>query len=279
MTEEPASVRNYFVDEAGDPVLFSRRGRALVGTEGCSRFFMLGLLDVPDPDALRRDLAELRAGLLADPYFRGVCSMQPVAGKTAHAFHAKDDLPEVRREVFKLLQRHDVRFFAVVRDKLAVLAYVRQCNDRDSSYRYNPNELYDQLVKRLFRDRLHKDDAYSICFARRGNSDRTEALSRALYAARDRFRQKWGIISSAPVEVVPATPKQHAGLQAADYFLWALQRFYVRREDRYCRLLWPAFSLVHDVDDTREAEYGVYYTKRNPLTLEKLKKSRRYRSE
>jgi len=27
-----------------------------------------------------------------------------------------------------------------------------------------------------------------------------------------------------------------------------------------------------DVDDTRENEYGAYYTKRNPLTLEECKK-------
>jgi len=120
------SVRNYFVDEAGDGHLFSRKGRVIVGTEGCSRFFILGLADISDPDALRRDLDDLRGQLLADPYFNGVPSMQPEARKTALVFHAKDDLPEVRREVFSLLLRHEMRFFAVVRDKLTVVEYVRQ---------------------------------------------------------------------------------------------------------------------------------------------------------
>ncbi len=272
MTDGAASVRNYFVDEAGDSVLFNRRGRVIIGTEGCSRFFILGLLDVADPLALSDDLDELRANLLADPYFKDVSSMQPSAGKTAHAFHAKDDLPEVRREVFALLKRHELKFFAVVRDKQSVLADVRERNERDPAYRYHPNGLYDQLVKRLFRDRLHKDDAYHICFAKRGFSDRTEALSRALSVARERFRQKWGIISAAPIQVKPSIPKREAGLQAADYFLWSLQRLYERREDRFCELLWPAFSLVHDVDDTRQAPYGVYYTQRTPLTLGKMKK-------
>ena len=44
--------KHYFVDEAGDAVLFGSRGKVLIGTGGCSRFFMLGLLDVHDPERL-----------------------------------------------------------------------------------------------------------------------------------------------------------------------------------------------------------------------------------
>lgn len=265
------SIRHYFVDEAGDAVLFNRKGRVIIGQPGCSRYFILGLLDVPDPLALGRDLNELRAGLLADPYFKDVPSMQPAARKTALAFHAKDDLPEVRREVFALLRRHaDLRFFAVVRDKSKLLEYVRQRNERHPGYRYQANELYDFLVRRLFQDRLHKDDAYQITFARRGRSDRTAALRQALRAARQTFAQKWQIASDAPLRVIPSTPAASPGLQAADYYLWALQRLYERREERFLTLLWPSFSLVRDLDDTREAQYGTYYTQKRPLTLAAL---------
>ena len=72
---------------------------------------------------------------------------------------------------------------------------------------------------------------------------------------------------------MPATPERCPGLQVADYYLWALQRLYERREERYVALLWSSFSLVHDLDDTREAQYGVYYSKRRPLTLAATKKS------
>jgi hypothetical protein len=267
----PSSIRHYFVDEAGDGALFNARGRVIVGAAGCSRFFILGLADIPDPATLGREMEHLRAQLLADPYFEGVPSMQPEARKTALAFHAKDDLPEVRREVFSLLLRHHMHFFAVVRDKLKVVEYVRQRNEREPSYRYNPNELYDYLVRRLFRDRLHKDDEYEIFFARRGKSDRTQALLEALQAARNRFSQRWGIVSEAPIHVFPTAPPRCPGLQAVDYFLWALQRLYERREERFVASLWPLVSLVHDVDDTREARYGVYYTKKKPLTLAAIK--------
>ena len=50
--ETPAPVeqkKHYFVDEAGDPVLFNRRKQIVVGQEGCSTFFMLGLLEVAGP--------------------------------------------------------------------------------------------------------------------------------------------------------------------------------------------------------------------------------------
>ena len=45
---------------------------------------------------------------------------------------------------------------------------------------------------------------------------------------------------------------------------------YERREDRYVELLWPAFRLVHDLDDTRGKKYGVYYAQKKPLTLAAL---------
>ena len=96
-------VRHFFVDEAGDTTLFDRQGHPLVGTQGVSRTFMVGICELSDPKAADAQLAQLRAALLSDPYFRGVPSMAPTVRKTAWSFHAKDDIPEVRREVFKLI--------------------------------------------------------------------------------------------------------------------------------------------------------------------------------
>lgn len=113
--------RHYFVDEAGDPNLFKRRGKAIVGRDGCSTFFILGVADVADPETVSAELKSLHQTLIADPYFKDVPSFDPARGKTAIAFHAKDDLPEVRREVFKVLLNHEIRFYAVVRDKRVIL--------------------------------------------------------------------------------------------------------------------------------------------------------------
>lgn len=226
LMHRPQSTCNYFVDEAGDPTLFGRTGRILVGSQGCSRLFILGLLHVVDVELLSKEMEALRKHLLADPYFKKVHSMQPEARKTALVFHATDDVPEVRREVFSLLLQHDIRFFAVVRDKRKVVEFVRQRNERDESYRYNSNELYDYMARQLFKERLHKYDEYNIVFAKRGKSDRTAALKRALDEARRRFCVKWGITSNAQINATPGIPAQHHGLQVVDYFLWATQRLY-----------------------------------------------------
>lgn len=262
----PSGTRFYYVDEAGDATLFDRRGRDLVGTAGCSRYFILGKLDVLNPVSLASDLVELRERLLSDPYFRGVPSMQVEQRKTAIALHAKDDLPEVRREVFQVLLRHDVFFYAVVRDKSVIHQKVRDENQRNPRYRYHPNQLYDRCVSALFQVRLHKDAGYSIYFARRGGSDRTEALERALQAARDDFRKRGGVASSAPIEIIPCHSADVACLQAADYFHWALQRLFERNEGRFLELLWPKVMSIVDTDDTRESPDGLVYSQSNPLT-------------
>ena len=215
------SVRHYFVDESGDPALFNAKGRVIAGSEGCSRFFILGNLDVSHPQKLADALNELRRSLLADPYFAGVPSMSAAEQKTARMFHAKDDVAEVRREVFKLLLNFDVRFYAVVRDKLSIAEKVLAHNKIQPKYRYHPNQLYDRCVPLLFEGKLHQHESYRIVFAKRGSSDRTQAFESGLLEAKKKFRQKWGIESVSPIEVVASDPARVTCLQAVDYFLWA----------------------------------------------------------
>jgi hypothetical protein len=267
-----AAIKHYFVDEAGDGTLFDRRGRVIAGQPGCSSHFILGVLNVSDPAGLSARISDLHRQVLADPFYQGVESLKPERGKTASLFHAKDDIPEVREHVFRLIAGEEVQFFAVVRDKRGVAVDVRNKNKQSSAYRYHPNRLYDEMVTRLFKNLLHKDAGYQVCFARRGSKDRTDALKRALERARENFRRKWNITGAAPIEVTACHSADHPCLQAADYFLWALQRVYTKQEDRYLRFLWPRVRLVQDVDDRRTSPVGVYYREQNMLTAETIKK-------
>ena len=138
-------------------------------------------------------------------------------------------------------------------------------------YHYHPNELYDYLTRRLFKNLLHKDTGYEIIFSKRGSSDRTAALHQALETTRERFAKQWNIVSNAPIHVSAATPIEHAGLQAVDHFTWALQRLYEKGEERYLAYIWPSVHLVQDIDDNRRAGYGVYYTHKKPLSAAALK--------
>lgn len=263
----PQGTKHYFVDEAGDTTLFNARGVVIVGREGVSKTFMVGVADIPDPQDARTKLDALRAGLLADPYFKGVPSMQPGAGKTAECFHAKDDLPEVRREVFKLLPSLGVKVQAAIRRKTALVGEARMLHSLGN--RLAPSDIYDDLVKRLFKNLLHRAESHEICFARRGKSDRQEALETALQRAKHNFRQQWKTDLDLPVTIRASVPSSDVGLQVVDYYLWALQRLMERHEDRYFAGIADHFSLIMDVDDTRAKPYGRWYTAKDQLTLEK----------
>lgn len=267
-------VIHYFVDEAGDPRLFDSKGRVVVGTEGCSKYFILGKLDVDEPAALTAAMEKLRADLQADPYFKGMPSMGPAQKKTAVMFHAKDDLPEVRREVFKLLLAQKVRFYAVVRDKGEAAAHEARLREKDTKYRYRPNDMYDGLVSRLFRPRWYRADLFNICFSKRGKSDQTEAMRKALLDAIAGFEQDFGVKNRAEVQISHSTPPGSGGLQAVDYFLWALQRFYeferTDRQDTECRyveLIHELTGEINDLDYQHDGKRGVLWGPRRPLSL------------
>jgi hypothetical protein len=252
----------YFVDEAGDGVLFGPKGRNRLADEGAPQFFMLGMVRCACDAGAAAALEKLRGELLAHPLYSSIYSLQPAAGKTFRAFHAKDDHLEIRSKVFELLLTLDFKFYAVVKDMRAVLRYVEDRNRMNVGYRYHPNELYDLTVRMLFKQRLHKHDHYRITFARRGKSDRTWALKDHLEQTRQKFLSEQRLQREPTLEILPAYPWEQPGLQIADYCLWALQRCYERHEARFLHALWPKVSIIHDVDDPHGKSYGSYLTRK-----------------
>lgn len=269
MTEQQLK-KYYFVDEAGDTTMFNKRGRLIVGTDGVSNFFMLGVADLPNPKDADAALNKLRAELLADPYFEGVPSMQSKARKTAICFHVSKDLPEVKREVFRLLPQFGAKVQIIIRRK-AELANTARLTYKNFGIKLPDNRIYDDLVKRLFRNLLHKADENHIIVARRGKSARLKALHNAIDRAKANFEAKYGIWSDSTTIIQPAYPREFGGLQVIDYYLWALQCLYERGNDRYFKLLAKDFRLIMDIDDKRNKPYGEYYGDMNPLTAQKIK--------
>ena len=268
-TTNTGGSRHFFVDEAGDLTLFDRRGRIIVGQPGVSKVFMVGVAMMPDPDEAERALRVLRAASLADPYFKGVPSMQASARKTALCFHAKDDTAEIRREVFRALPELNARVQVAIRRK-SELASVARFTWKKWGQKTTANDLYDDLVKRLFKNLLHKSEENHVTFARRGKSDRHDALESAIAKAQANFEKQWGIPSDRPTRVLSSTPSESAGLQVIDYYLWALQRMYEKGQDRFFESVRPAYRLIMDLDDDRNRPYGEWYSDKNPLTPQKM---------
>jgi hypothetical protein len=299
-------IQHLFVDEAGDLSLFNKRGASIVGREGSSKYFLLGVVVLPNPAEAARVLSDLRTSLLADPYFAGVPSMSADQRKTALCFHAKDDVAEVRREMFKVLPSLNPLVQVVIRDKAELIVEARALFRR--SLKLRPNDVYDEMVRRLFQNLTQEGDADAILFARRGKSHRLQALTWALRDMRiseniygsdvvfdgssskgiDEVMQQMAVerIAREPQQnqqegddnirtrhriISSAYPNQSAGLQIIDYYLWALQRLFERREDRFFNLLAANYRLIIDLDDKRSSPAGAWYSPSNALTLEKIK--------
>ena len=249
---------HYFVDEAGDLTLFDRLGRLIVGQPGVSIYFMLATLHLPDPLQADKLLSELRSSLQNDPYFKGVPSMQPDAKKTALCFHAKNDLPEVRREVFRILSHLNCTVHVAIRDKRKVAQHAKNIF-QNSGRKLHPNEIYDDLVQRAFYQVPRAESGALTAFARRGKRDRLSALAAAIPESK-------GVIQVA----YAAYPHECAGLQIVDYYLWALQRLFERAEDRFFQSIAHAFARIVHVDDVKKSPNGEVFHSANPLTIDKI---------
>jgi hypothetical protein len=73
--------------------------------------------------------------------------------------------------------QHDLHFSAVVRDKMRLVEEVQARNKAEPKYRYNENEIYDELVSQLFKTAFHQADRFELVFAGRGKRNRTAALN------------------------------------------------------------------------------------------------------
>jgi len=101
---------------------------------------------------------------------------------------------------------------------------------------------------------------------------RNAAVTKAKKAVAN-FEKSSGKKVDSSHHVVSNYPTNDPCLQVVDYVLWALQRLYEKQEDRYFNYLSEKFVRIIDLDDKRKKDYGVYYDKRNPLTVEKIKDS------
>jgi len=273
-SHSPVEARvTYYVDEAGDGVLFGPRGRDRLTDADAPQFFMLGMVQCATETEVAGQLAELRTTLQTNPLYATIYSLKPEAQKTARVFHAKDDHAEIRSKVFEMITTLDFKFYAIIKDMRKVREYVQGRNRMHATYRYQPNELYDLTVRMLFKQRLHKEDHYRVVFARRGHSDRTEALTEQLVKTRTQFQAGRQAATAGTLEITPAHPWEQPCLQIADYCLWALQRCYEKHEARFLNAIWPKVSLIHDVDDPGGAAgYGTYLSRKGlPPNPEQIK--------
>lgn len=257
-------IHHYFVDEAGDTSLFNREKKQIVFGDGASKFFMVGIARLHDPVGASQKLEALRQEFIADPYLQKVPSFKT----SSQYFHAKDDYYAIKRDVFRLVETLDAEVHIAVRRK-TVLAKQAALLFQESGKKLSASAIYDDLVRRLLPGLIHKADENHILFAERGKTFTNHTLTLALKKAQEECLRTYGIPPHDNHFISQGYPRNNAGLQIVDYLLWAVQRLFEREEDFYFEKLRSKYSLIIDVDDTRNGD-GERYEGNNALTLSKV---------
>ena len=247
----------FFVDESGDPTFYDRQGSLIVGQPGCSPILILGLVETQAPDPIRQAILALQHEVVQDPYFQDFPSIK----RTAVAFHAKDDLPEIRYRFFKLLASLDFHAQFIVARKIERVFR--------NNFQAQENAFYDHLVAHLFQNLLHRYAHNFIYFAKRGSRDRQVPLSRAIHRGVERFEEKWDTQVTTTFRVQAQTPRGEPCLSAVDYMNWAVHRAFTRGEMRYYRAVEEKVSLLVDLYDIGKYPHN-WYSRKNPFDINKI---------
>ena len=252
-----------FVDEAGDTTFYLKGKKAGIGALGVSRVFIMGMVKINDPlDEVRAKISALQNTIATDPFYN-VASVQRKKEKGGYYLHATDDIPEIRKLFFDLINTIDCSLEAVV---------ARKSIERfETKHKGKEEYFYADLLSHLLKNKFRKHEKLVLNIAERGKSTKHNNLNLALLKAKQRFTNtnegEKEIITNVLFEV--QKPTQEPLLNLADYLCWAVQRVFEKGEVRYYNLVQPKISLVVDLYDTDNYKnWGNYYDKKNPLTVQ-----------
>jgi hypothetical protein len=265
-----------FLDEAGDCTFYGKKRKSIIGTTGVSNCFILGMIKFKEPiEPLREKILELQRQVSDDPYFQ-VPSVIKKKEKSGYFFHAKDDIPEIRKYFFDFIKTVHFSFEAIVARK-SIERFTTKHKDKEQYF-------YADVLSHLLKNKLQKGKKLVLNIAEKGTSTKNQNLILALEKAKERFIEnqnrksmhtgateyfkKRSDIASAIV-FNETNPLQEPLLNVADYLCWAIQRIFEKGETRYYDYLKEKISLIVDVYDKEKYEgFENYYTPKHPLTAE-----------
>ena len=268
-----------FLDEAGDITFYGKGKKSIIGSNGVSNSFIIGMVKFKQPlSEIRKAVADLQNKVANDPFF-DVISIRKKKEASGYYFHATDDLPEVRKLFFDFIKTVDCSFEAVVGRK-TVERY-------ETKHKGKEQYFYADLLSHLLKNKLHKEHKMVLHIAERGKSTKNHNLELALEKAKERLASStnfknfqntddwWNLdfISrkdvTANVVFNVTQPLQEPLLNVADYFCWALQNVFEKGEVRFYNYLKEKISLVVDIYDSEKYKgWKNYYSSKNPLTAE-----------
>lgn len=257
-------INHRFLDEAGDTTFYTKGKVPVVGSEGVSLSFILGLVKFREPlEEVRERIVTLQQQVQNDAYYRGVPSILKKIDKGGFYFHATDDPAEVRKTFFEFIKNTDCSFEAVVGRKIAAL-YERKHNG-------NETDFYADMLSHLLKNKFQKEEKMVLNIAQRGKSTRNTVLELARVRAEKRFTDtNQGKEVKTQIVFNVQNHLTEPLLNVADYFCWSVQRVFERGEVRYYDFLMDKIPVVVDLYDQENYEnWGNYYGPKKPLSKDK----------
>ena len=258
-----------FLDEAGDTTFYGKGNIPIIGQQGVSKCFILGMLKVNENlEVVRTKILDLQDAIEQDPYFQGIPSIQRRQRKSGFHLHANDDLPEIRRMTYELIRTINCSFEAVVARKIYGI-YERKHNGNEA-------EFYADLLSHLLKNKLNKYDRLVLNIAGRTNCTTNSNLRRGLKKSIERSVMR-NPDQRNDCEVVfnVQEPSIEPILNLADYFCWAIQRVFEKGETRFYDFIGNKVGQVIDIYDFEnfrqpKDKSGAHYGKRRKLTSDNL---------
>jgi hypothetical protein len=250
-----------FLDETGDTTFYGKGRKLIIGQDGVSLSFGLGVVRIDRPlEVVRREIRALEAQVEADPLLNTIPSVQKRVASGGFFFHACKDSPDVRTVLLHYLRDLPCEAEMVVARKIPAL-FEKQHHGREE-------EFYADLLAHLVKARLKRAGTLVLNVAERGSSTREKVLTDALKLATERAAKKWGgenLKARAVFNV--QNPRTEPLLTVSDYLCWAVQRVFEQGDVRHYNYLASKIRLVVDLYDRDKYEgYKNYYDKKNPLT-------------
>ena len=255
-----------FLDEAGDTTFYAKGRVPMLGGEEVSKTFILGMFNLNESlENVREKVILLQEEIGNDSYFKGIPSIEKKKSKYGYYLHAKDDVPEVRKLAFELINSLDCNFECVVARKVYEI-YERKHNGKEA-------EFYADLISHLLKNKFQEYNRLVLNIAQRSQCTTHQNLNKGLSKALERAVERTPNANHyhCKVDFNVQQPTSEPLLNLTDYCCWAVQRIFERGETRYYDFLGDKISLVVDLYDYQNVEKGLnQYDKTYRLTSKNL---------
>lgn len=257
----PKEIVHRFLDETGDTTFYGAGRKLILGQNGVSLSFGMGIVRIDRPlDEVRDEIKNLERQVELDPLLNSIPSVRKRTESGGFFFHACKDTPDVRTVLLHYLRELPCEAEIVLGRKIPAL-FEKTHKGRDELF-------YADMLAHLLKKRMKRDRRLVLNVAQRGSSTREHVLNEALWLALSRAFDRHGVegIKSHVVFNVQ-NPRSEPLLTVSDYICWAVQRVFEQGETRYYDYLSSKIRLVVDLyDRTKYDGHKNYYDKKNPLT-------------